>query len=130
MIKRFLGTAILRSTLTFSLSLLSSSPYRSVSGMIHSLNSRSAFNEVPIAEVTFINASTAQRIDEILMEKPGFSIDQLMELAGLAVASATSDFASSLENKNVLVLCGKLNITIKFIVKLFLYRSSMLRTWK
>ncbi len=44
------------------------------------------------------------------MQKPGFSIDQLMELAGLAVGQATFDFITQKLEKpatsNVLVICG------------------------
>lgn len=32
--------------------------------------------------ISYINSSTAQGIDEMLMRQPGFSLDQLMELAG------------------------------------------------
>ena len=35
----------------------------------------------------------SREIDEALMSKPGFSIDQLMELAGLSVAKAAHVFA-------------------------------------
>eukprot|EP01041_Mallomonas_annulata_P009434 gene9434-19596_t len=55
----------------------------------------------------FINASVAKAIDESLMSVPGFSIDQLMELAGLSVASAAFDWNSSASlNKKVLIICG------------------------
>ncbi len=70
---------------------------------------------------SFVNASTAAAIDVTLMQSPGFSIDQLMELAGLSVASAAHDFTQTLpgikesaaathnkqqERKSVLILCG------------------------
>ena len=37
---------------------------------------------VPVSTTKFINASTAQKVDEALMNSPGFAIEQLMELAG------------------------------------------------
>ena len=62
-------------------------------------------------DISYINSSIARQIDEKLMEQPGFSIDQLMELAGLSVAeSALAYTAETTEesriNKKVLVLCG------------------------
>ena len=36
----------------------------------------------------YLGQEDAQNIDKELMTDPGFSIDQLMELAGLSVASA------------------------------------------
>ncbi len=59
--------------------------------------------------ISFINASLASKIDEKLMETPGFSIDQLMELAGLSVASAVVDMIpmnTKEENNKVLLLAG------------------------
>ena len=64
--------------------------------------------EVLAHSVTYIDARVAQEIDRVLMTEPGFSIDQLMELAGLAVATAamdTVDWESQGSNR-VLVVCG------------------------
>lgn len=50
----------------------------------------------------WLNQDTARRLDELLMAR-GFSIDQLMELAGLAVAqSVQREFPPS----KVLIVCG------------------------
>lgn len=66
----------------------------------------------------FIDAKTAQDIDDVLMgPSEGFNMDQLMELAGLSVASASSDYlkrlgggaeftAEEARGKRVLVICG------------------------
>lgn len=65
--------------------------------------------------VTYVNADVAKLIDDRLMETPGFSIDQLMELAGYSVASAAHDYYINFlstpqdvnsANRNVLILCG------------------------
>jgi NAD(P)H-hydrate epimerase len=60
--------------------------------------------------VSFLNAENAKLIDLKLMAEPGFSIDQLMELAGYSVACAAHDFQITsnvlVKNKNILVICG------------------------
>ena len=48
----------------------------------------------------------AQELDEDLMGPLGFSVDQLMELAGLSVASAVATEYSSTDFPRVLVLAG------------------------
>lgn len=63
------------------------------------------------SRVSYIDAATAQRVDDLLMTDPGFSINQLMELAGFAVATAVHDFMETSENSGapsgkVLVLSG------------------------
>ena len=57
--------------------------------------------------VSFVSAAQAKEIDEKLMGPEfGFSIDQLMELAGLSVASALCEVYSPRSHSRVLVLCG------------------------
>lgn len=59
--------------------------------------------------VSYIDAAVAKTIDEKLMAEPGFSIDQLMELAGYSVAAAMHDFHSTRSpsaGRSLLVLCG------------------------
>lgn len=67
------------------------------------------------SKISYVNADVAKLIDERLMSQPGFSIDQLMELAGYSVASAAHDFymssssnvlAEKSENPKVLIFCG------------------------
>ena len=51
-----------------------------------------SIREIPLPQ-RFLNSTEAREVDEMLMSKPGFSIDQLMELAGLSVAKAAHAFA-------------------------------------
>jgi hypothetical protein len=51
--------------------------------------------------LTYVDSSLAKEIDIKLMSSPGFSIDQLMELAGFSVASAANDFLHSLYTKRL-----------------------------
>lgn len=45
-----------------------------------------------IGEITYLNAEDAKKVDELLMgSEYGYSIDQLMEIAGLSVAKAIDD---------------------------------------
>jgi hydroxyethylthiazole kinase-like uncharacterized protein yjeF len=64
--------------------------------------------KVSLSSVSFLDATTARRIDEELMKQPGFSIDQLMELAGLSVATACMDITQwdSSTRNNILIVCG------------------------
>jgi NAD(P)H-hydrate epimerase len=61
-------------------------------------------------ETGYLNAKDAAALDVELMSTPGFSLEQLMELAGLAVAEAVyqvNSEKSSMESKSrVLVVCG------------------------
>ncbi|KAF3326479.1 pyridoxine/pyridoxamine 5'-phosphate oxidase 1 [Carex littledalei] len=57
-------------------------------------------------EVSYIGQQAAKEIDEILMGPLGFSVDQLMELAGLSVAAAIAEVYKPSENRKVLVICG------------------------
>lgn len=60
-----------------------------------------------LASTTHLNAQTAQQIDDALMSKEhGFSIDQLMELAGQSCAHSVHDAFPPLTHKKVLVVCG------------------------
>ncbi|KAJ3988071.1 YjeF N-terminal domain-containing protein [Lentinula detonsa] len=55
----------------------------------------------------YLTAKLAQQIDEELMNQAGaFSIDQLMELAGLACAQALARVYDKKRYPNVLVCCG------------------------
>ena len=55
----------------------------------------------------YITAQVAQQIDEqLLSPQGGFSIDQLMELAGLSCAQAVYACYPPTEYPNVLVACG------------------------
>lgn len=58
----------------------------------------------------YLNAKDAAALDEELMSTPGFSLDQLMELAGLAVAEAlyqgVAPPAEDQPSKKILFVCG------------------------
>lgn len=56
--------------------------------------------------VTPIGAAAAAAIDEELMASPGFSLDQLMELAGLSVASAVYEAYPPSSSQRILLVCG------------------------
>eukprot|EP01083_Nonionella_stella_P291014 990291_1 len=62
-----------------------------------------------MAAVRFLSQKEAQNLDKDLMSTCAFSIDQLMELAGLSVASAVHRFLDDDEKSTglrVLVVCG------------------------
>ena len=54
----------------------------------------------------YLGQRDAQRLDKQLMASPGFSVDQLMELAGLSVAESVWHAMPPCEAKRVLVVCG------------------------
>ncbi|KAG9292240.1 hypothetical protein G9A89_023960 [Geosiphon pyriformis] len=55
----------------------------------------------------YLTQRVAQKIDEELMSQAGgFSIDQLMELAGLSVAQAVAKVYSKQTHSQILVCCG------------------------
>merc|ERR1719247_1939658 len=56
--------------------------------------------------VTFLGQAEAAQLDEELMATPGFSIDQLMELAGLSVAAAVADAYPLPGGQNILIVAG------------------------
>ncbi|MCD7453070.1 Pyridoxine/pyridoxamine 5'-phosphate oxidase 1, chloroplastic [Datura stramonium] len=57
-------------------------------------------------EISYVSQQEAIEIDQMLMGPLGFSLDQLMELAGFSVASAIGEVCSSSEYTRVLVICG------------------------
>ncbi|KAL0342783.1 UNVERIFIED_CONTAM: Pyridoxine/pyridoxamine 5'-phosphate oxidase 1, chloroplastic [Sesamum calycinum] len=56
--------------------------------------------------ISYLTRQQAAEIDDLLMGNFGFSIDQLMELAGLSVASAVAEVYKPSEYNRVLVICG------------------------
>ena len=100
-------------TLVASLSTLgSSNVVRSVSGNRHGATPfppMSVSHADAEGKKLFIDAITAKAIDDELMGAEGFSLDQLMELAGLSVASAADHFLKTTGNctqNKILVICG------------------------
>ncbi|XP_059631277.1 pyridoxine/pyridoxamine 5'-phosphate oxidase 1, chloroplastic [Cornus florida] len=56
--------------------------------------------------LSYLSQREAADIDELLMGPLGFSVDQLMELAGLSVATAIAEVYKSSEYNRVLAICG------------------------
>ncbi|KAI4339753.1 hypothetical protein MLD38_024661 [Melastoma candidum] len=56
--------------------------------------------------VSYLTQKEAAAIDEELMGPLGFSVDQLMELAGLSVATSIAEVYKASEYKRVLAMCG------------------------
>uniref|UniRef100_A0A7N0REC6 NAD(P)H-hydrate epimerase n=1 Tax=Kalanchoe fedtschenkoi TaxID=63787 RepID=A0A7N0REC6_KALFE len=57
--------------------------------------------------ISYLTQREAAEVDEMLMgPAPGFSVDQLMELAGLSVASAVAEVYAPAEFNRVLAICG------------------------
>ncbi len=56
--------------------------------------------------ITLMDASSAAKLDRDLMGVPGFSVYQLMELAGLSVASAIHEVYPPHTHPRVRVYCG------------------------
>ncbi len=70
-----------------------------------------------LLETGYLSAQDAAALDAELMSTPGFSLEQLMELAGLAVAEAVCDVVAvgdgddtsmgvALAKKHILLVCG------------------------
>ncbi|KAG8091377.1 hypothetical protein GUJ93_ZPchr0012g19579 [Zizania palustris] len=58
------------------------------------------------SEMTHLSQRDAAEIDQQLMGPLGFSVDQLMELAGLSVAAAVAEVYKLGEYTRVLIICG------------------------
>ena len=57
--------------------------------------------------IPYINAETSANVDKELMGAYNYSIDQLMEIAGLTVAKVVNqEFVKSTKNCKILTLCG------------------------
>eukprot|EP00533_Pseudo-nitzschia_delicatissima_P014981 CAMPEP_0197276318 /NCGR_PEP_ID=MMETSP1432-20130617/15166_1 /TAXON_ID=44447 /ORGANISM="Pseudo-nitzschia delicatissima, Strain UNC1205" /LENGTH=329 /DNA_ID=CAMNT_0042742345 /DNA_START=418 /DNA_END=1407 /DNA_ORIENTATION=+ len=59
-----------------------------------------------MAGTGYLNAIDAAALDEELMSTPGFSLEQLMELAGLAVAEAIYQGVPPSKARKILLVCG------------------------
>jgi len=61
----------------------------------------------PIARSSFLNQERAIQVDvDLMSQEGGFSIDQLMELAGLSVACSVAKEFPTESHPNVLIICG------------------------
>ena len=103
--RKILSLALLCTARSFTPSFCSSS-----TPTLSSLNMGNRLVENNNANVSYISSSVAKSIDETLMSTPGFSIDQLMELAGLSVACAVDDYYKKYlmqkVNTKILIVCG------------------------
>ncbi len=71
--------------------------------------SKNSVDEEIIIDTGYLNAKDAYALDQELMSTPGFSLEQLMELAGLSVAEAVYAVETPTSNdkkKKVLLVCG------------------------
>ncbi|KAK3023261.1 hypothetical protein RJ639_044427 [Escallonia herrerae] len=68
--------------------------------------SRAGFSTQSSDSISYLLQKEAAEIDEILMGPLGFSVDQLMELAGLSVAAAIAEVYRPSEYSRVLAICG------------------------
>ncbi|XP_021283999.1 pyridoxine/pyridoxamine 5'-phosphate oxidase 1, chloroplastic isoform X2 [Herrania umbratica] len=69
-----------------------------VGGMASSLQNQGS--------ITYLTQREAAEIDEVLMGPLGFGVDQLMELAGLSVATSIAEVYKPSEYNRVLAICG------------------------
>ena len=58
------------------------------------------------SDISYLSSDQATSIDEKLMSSLGFSIDQLMELAGLSVATSAAEEYPLEKFPRVLIICG------------------------
>ncbi|KAF0981432.1 hypothetical protein FDP41_012089 [Naegleria fowleri] len=99
---------------SFELRQYSSSCGVEFTDTIHPTSTTSHLNTSSIIEMSskkqFLSSDEAIKIDQLLMDKNvhGFSIDQLMEMAGMSVAHACFDHAPPRDRTNIscLIVCG------------------------
>ncbi|KAF8111943.1 hypothetical protein N665_0070s0013 [Sinapis alba] len=70
------------------------------------LSTKSIPNMQDSTSVSYLSQREAAEIDETLMGPLGFSVDQLMELAGLSVATSVAEVYKPSEYSRVLAICG------------------------
>lgn len=56
--------------------------------------------------ISYLTQREAAEVDETLMGPLGFSVDQLMELAGLSVATSIAEVYKPSEYNCILAICG------------------------
>ena len=109
-INRLLSLATLSSTAAFITS--SSSSRYCCSALLAHHTSPSSTTSLTMTssqsfDTGFLNAQDAADLDVELMSTPGFSLEQLMELAGLSVAEAVYMVGTEKQKKQrVLLVCG------------------------
>jgi hypothetical protein len=97
-------TAIATTTRTPSYAAASTRSFTTSSTATSAMSSSHEF------DTGYLNAQDAADLDVELMSTPGFSLEQLMELAGLSVAEAVYEVADDVNDggkkKSVLLVCG------------------------
>jgi len=104
--RRIFSPALAAVCVTTSCFNCSSAPFRSMSSASASSGSSSSGSS---SSLTFLSGSTAAAIDEALMgPEVDFTLDELVELAGLACAQAVARCypLASLSGSSVMVICG------------------------
>ncbi|KAJ6132328.1 AI-BP family protein [Penicillium samsonianum] len=79
---------------------------RSIFTRLHLPLSIRRYSKPAIMSLKAISAKDAASLDKDLMETGGWSLDQLMELAGLSVSQAVWKIHPPSAGKNILVVCG------------------------
>lgn len=71
-------------------------------------STQSTYDNINIMPTGYLNAADAAALDDELMSTPGYCLEQLMELAGLAVAEAVyQGIPPTVEKKRkILLICG------------------------
>ncbi|KAJ8762524.1 hypothetical protein K2173_007963 [Erythroxylum novogranatense] len=83
------------------------SPITGLTNCCRSSLATRAFQSMHNSEsVSYLTQREAAEVDEILMGPLGFSVDQLMELAGLSVATSIYEVYKPNEFNRVLAICG------------------------
>ena len=102
---------------SFLFAMSSSSMSMSQKSRVTALRAESSSDSASVCrdyDVGVLNAKDAYNLDVELMESPGFSLEQLMELAGLSVAEAvyevvqprSVDDGKDVKKKRILLVCG------------------------
>ena len=84
-----------------------------LTGVLSSSSSSKDAADTKVIDLGYLDATSAASLDEELMSTPGFALEQLMELAGLAVAEAVYAICQEDEEKSttkkpveILCICG------------------------
>ncbi|CAM9454184.1 unnamed protein product [Hapterophycus canaliculatus] len=85
-------------------SLVNRSHLSNKRGLAAASTSPSMSSSSPASGISLLTAENSAALDADLMSTPGFSIDQLMELAGLSVACAVAKVYPP--SSRVLIVCG------------------------
>mmetsp|Transcript_9286 Transcript_9286/g.11994 ORF Transcript_9286/g.11994 Transcript_9286/m.11994 type:complete len:410 (-) Transcript_9286:371-1600(-) len=102
---------------SFLFAMSSSSMSMSQKSRVTALRAESSSDSASVCrdyDVGVLNAKDAYNLDVELMESPGFTLEQLMELAGLSVAEAvyevvqpsSVDDGKDVRKKRILLVCG------------------------